>query len=255
MRERPRGQEPRHEPDQRCDAEQDEAHPPSRPGHDLAAEIDAEGRTQRQARGKEAVGEPHPFRWQVLTEQLGAAGKGRALTDAQQQSQAEQKGEAVRQTGQCRRRGPDCQTRRQDQIGVELLGQPADHGVGGHIGPVEGGQQDAELAVRKLQLVPDQGTGGRQGPAVHIVDEHHHCEQADDDVPEHRPGDRGRSRSRRRHGCLLLTGHQPWGVRDQRPSASRNGERVVVVTPRRVSRRSRPPGRRRARHRGRGSGG
>ena len=192
-REPPCRGDPGGEPQQRHRAEQQEDAAPAELGHQEPAEEDAEGRPDRQPLGHQAVGEAQPVAVDVLGDQLGRAGEGRALAHAQQQAQGQDHRKAGGESGEEGGEPPDGQADGQRTVGVHLLGHPAGQHLARHIGPEEGRGQDADLRAREAELVLEQRGGGREVAAVDVVDEHRQREERYDQRAER--GSRGRSRS------------------------------------------------------------
>ena len=130
--------QPWDQPQEGDEAEGEEDHSPSIMDHDQSADEDAERGAEVERRGNRAVGDAAMLAGDPRGDDLRRGGEGDALADAEHDPKRDQRGEASRETGQCGGERPQHETRGDEAIDAEAVGQPADDQLGGGVDPGEG---------------------------------------------------------------------------------------------------------------------
>jgi hypothetical protein len=137
----------------------------------------ANGRPKLQACGNHGVGQPPVFRWNVLRNQFGGAGKCNRLSYAEEQPERQQRGETSREAGRDGSQRPYQETGSQNPVRAKVVYYPSDHKLQGHVCVKESGKQKAELGGGKPELSLDDRRGDGKISAIHVIDDNRQPEK------------------------------------------------------------------------------
>ena len=172
--------EPRGQPQQAAETEDDEDRTPAMSCHEHSASEDAERGAELGARVNQAVRESALPLVEMRGDDFGIARVSDGLAHTEQQPEREQQREGVRQASRRRRQRPHEKAEGHHPFYRVAIHEPAGRDLEQSVGPEKCGEQPAIFVRRHFDVVFQQRSRSREAAAIDVVDGDGHDHQRKD---------------------------------------------------------------------------